>query len=479
MNIALGWASRFPMKILFSPVLIRRAFVFMCSLIALCAGLAAEEKSPAVFTSGADLRLRDEYSNGISTLSTVAPLHEQNYLRFRARAWGAWTIKQDASLHFRLAAEPRYWTGTSAAKTFSGWSGWEERFALFDELNFQWQTSVAGWPVRFTIGRQELKFGEAGNAWLINDGTPGDGSWTAYFDAARATVKLETLRTTLDVVLIDQASDTDDRLPTLGRSEAYAMTEQDEQGVAMYASNRSLAAVQLDAFFIHKKNRRVLANGNDARLSTLGFRAGGDLSPNWQYSVEAAFQGGSKHDGTVKIPVVVSARRDVRAWGANSRLSWLARDAHEQRVSLIGEYMSGDDPSTTGRDEMFDVLWGRCPRFSDIVATGFGVENAATYQAANLVRIGPEWSIAPTKKTSLTVGWQTLLALEKMPTRATRRTAFSNEGHQRGEYFRIAWKQRFTGRVSGLLMGEVLKQGDFYTRRDTLTFVRAEVAVTF
>jgi hypothetical protein len=456
-----------------------RVFALLGCVVVVCGVRVAAAKPSMIVTSGADVRLRDEYSDGIATLSTAVPLHEQNQLRLRLRAWTALKTGADVSWHLRAVAEPRYWTRPSSAKTFVGERGLEERFALLDELNFQWRGGIAGSSVGVTLGRQELKLGEAGNAWLINDATPGDGSWTTYFDAARATVKFEALSTSLDMVFIDQYSDADRRLPTLGRSDAYAMTEQDEQGVVVYFANRALSAAQFDAFFIFKKNHRVLAAGNDAELSTLGLRVAGDPSRHWQYALEGAIQGGSKQDAAVKISLPVSARRDVRAWGVNSRITWLRRDAYEQRVSLIGEFLSGDDPETTERDELFDVLWGRNPRFSDIVATTFTGENAATYQAGNLARIGPEWSAALTKQASLTIGWQRLLALEAVPTRATRRSAFSQDGQRRGDYFRIAWRQRFTKNVSGLLLGEALKQGDFYTSRDTLTFVRAEILLVF
>jgi hypothetical protein len=436
-------------------------------------------ESASVFSGGADLRLRDEYFNGASTLSTDAPRHEQNYLRFRARAWGVWTLPGGASLHTRLVTEPRYWTTESATKTFLGKRGLEERFAMLDALNVQHKTRIGGLPVAFTVGRQDLKLGEAASGWLVSEGTPCDGSWTAYFDAARATVDASALRTTFDVVVIDQLSDPDDRLPTLGRSDAYPVAEQDERGVIVYAANRAIERVQLDGFFIYKENRRVLANGNDARLSTAGFRVAGALSPAWQYSVEGAFQSGSKQDVTLKIPAGISGRRDVQAWAGNGRFTWLAKDEYDQRLSLIAEYLSGDDPGTTGRDEMFDMLWGRCPRFSDIVATAFSVENGCTYQAANLVRLGPEWSCVPTKATSFTLGWQALLAPETVPTRASKPAAFSGSGRRRGDFFRAIWRQRLSKRVTTLLALEALKQGDFYSRRDTLTFLRAEIAVTF
>ncbi len=428
----------------------------------------------SVWSGGGDVRLRDEYFDG-------AAMHGQNYLRLRTRAWAAWKPVENFSVRARAAAEPRFWTQTSSAKTFSGRTGLEERYALLDELAVEWKGKVGsgGDVLAVTLGRQDIKLGESGNAWLITEGTPGDGSWTAYFDAVRATMTSAKLKTTFDVVVIDQDADPNDRLPTLGRSEAYPVTEQNEFGVILYAANRSVAVARVDAFVIYKENRRVLTNGNDSELTTPGVRVWGDVGKHWQYLAEAAWQFGEKRDPTVRNPAPVTMRRDARAWGGNARVTWLARDVRGNRVSLIAEYLSGDDPATRGRDEMFDLLWGRCPRFSDIVATAFSTENACTYQAANLVRVGPEWSFAPTKATGLTVGWQRLFAPETTPTRTAKLAAFSGSGHERGDFFRATWRQKFTKSLSGLLTAEALKQGDFYARRDTLKFLRAEVAVMF
>ena len=41
------------------------------------------------FTSGGDLRLRNEYLNNAFSLSAVAARHEQDYFRFRGRLWFA------------------------------------------------------------------------------------------------------------------------------------------------------------------------------------------------------------------------------------------------------------------------------------------------------------------------------------------------------------------------------------------------------
>ncbi|HNW42644.1 MAG TPA: hypothetical protein PKN08_12145, partial [Opitutaceae bacterium] len=50
---------------------------------------AAEEAATPAWRGGFDLRLRNEYFDNALTLSDSAVRHEQNYQRYRARAWGA------------------------------------------------------------------------------------------------------------------------------------------------------------------------------------------------------------------------------------------------------------------------------------------------------------------------------------------------------------------------------------------------------
>lgn len=56
---------------------------------------------------------------------------------------------------------------------------------------------------------------------------------------------------------------------------------------------------------------------------------------------------------------------------------------------------------------------------------------------------------------------------------------FSRDGNFRGHYIQAVLKHQFTPRISGHLWSEFVWQGDYYTQRDLLTFLRAEVFFTF
>ncbi|MBK8476924.1 MAG: hypothetical protein IPL39_11640 [Opitutaceae bacterium] len=195
------------------------------------------------------------------------------------------------TLFGRVSAEPRYWFNAASAAA----EGTEWKYAIFDSLNAKWVTESDGNPVTVVLGRQDIQLGEQ---WLVSDGTPLDG----FVDQPlrRPELSPSTPRTS-------RRSSTDRlqptglprrcALPILGsEARAAALTEQDETGVILYASNKSVAKMQLDGYFMYKGDDRVTARGYDADIYTLGGKIAGTPAENWQYSAEAAYQWGNRRD---------------------------------------------------------------------------------------------------------------------------------------------------------------------------------------
>ena len=181
---------------------------------------------------------------------------------------------------------------------YKGQTGMEWRYGIFDIMNLKW-TNAFNQPLTITAGRQDLAFGDYWNWWLVADGTPGDGSWSFFLDSIRLTYDVPDVKTKLDLVYIYQNAKPDDWVPTLGRSKDAYLTEQNEQGVILYASNKSLKNTQVDGYYIYKQDDRVLAFGDSANIYTIGGRITGSPFNHWQYSVEGAYQFGEKQDPTV------------------------------------------------------------------------------------------------------------------------------------------------------------------------------------
>lgn len=440
-----------------------------------------DAKNPAPWLSwGADLRVRDEYYDNIVTLDGDAPRHEQNVVRFRSRLWTTVTPVTNVTFNARLSSEARLWTEPSFIPVYAGQTGMEWRYGILDNLNLKWN-NVLDQPLTLTVGRQDITIGDFWNWWLVADGTPGDGSWSYFLDSARATYDFKSAKTRVDLIGIYQNARPAGWLPTIDNSSDYFLTEQDETGAIVYLSNKSLKNTTLDGFFFYKGDRAVARNGDNADLYTTGARIAGNPGDHWHYSLEGAYQFGNKQDPMVRTPVnATGERREMDAFGGNAHLTYLCRDALNNQFHLVYEYLSGDDPGTPDRDEMFDILWGRWPRWSELYIYSYVNETGGRIaQLNNLQRIGGGWTFSPAKRTHFGAYYNALFAPEETPTRTLNASLFSQDGNFRGHYAQAVLTQTFSRHVKGHLWAEFIWQGDYYTHDDLLTFLRAELTFTF
>jgi len=472
---------------------------------------AKQMKNPTGwFNWGGDFRVRNEYFNSALSLTTdphlsplFAPVHEQEYLRYRGRVWASLMPIDTLSFNVRLAAEPREFIRPATMDTFYQSTGMQWRYGIFDNLNVQWKKPL-DLPATLTVGRQDIFLGDG---WLVGDGTPEDGSFTYFLDSARLTYDLKDQHTTIDAIGIIQYARPDAWLPTIGASgtvpgdpEGLLLTDQNEKGAILWIANKSLPEANLDGYFIYKHDTRLnsppeASFGDNADIYTLGGRVSGLLDDHWKYSVEGAYQFGEKQDpelnqGGSNPLLAPSAQttgfRDIKAFAVNNKLNYLFKDPWNNQLAFSYEFISGDN-SRTGNDEMFDVLWGRWPRWSEMYNIYSYVPESRVGQTANLHRFGPTWSVTPIKDLDFSLSYYALLADQNAPTRALNQafglpaadTPFTNNGNFRGHYFQAILKYKFTKNISGHLWSEFLLPGDYYVSRGMVDFLRAEMMFTF
>lgn len=461
-----------------------------------------ESKQPTSWmTWGGDLRIRDEYMDNAASLSSADRYSEFNVIRTRGRLWTSITPTTDLSLNARLAAEPRTFTTLAGYGPMKGTSGTEWRYGIIDNLNVKW-TNVLSQPLSITAGRQDIAFGDYWNWWLVADGTPGDGSWTYFFDSVRAGYEAKELKTKFDLVYIYQNARADEWLPTIDQPALhgtdYPLTEQNEQGVIAYASNKSIQNTTLDGYFIYKRDNRETfarsgtpyASGDNANMYTFGARWIGTYADHWQPYLEGAYQFGNKEDtilGKADVPGTF-ADRDLRAYGLNAKLTYLFKDRLNNQIQILGEHLSGDNPDTTGTDEMFDILWGRWPRWSELYIYSYAPETSGKIaQLNNITRVGGGWSISPMKGMTFSTIYNALFAPENTPTRRVDvnpavpgvQNYFSKSGHFRGHYVQAVLKHQFNKHINAHLWAETIWQGDYYAQRDVMVFLRPEIMFTY
>jgi hypothetical protein len=447
-------------------------------------------KNPVSWLSwGTDLRIRDEHFDNILTLSPNAARHEQDYLRFRARIWASVTPFEDLSFNVRLANESREWLKPAGYTVYSPHSGLDMRDGIFDNLNVQWR-NILQQPLTATVGRQDILLGDG---WLVGDGSPFDGSWTYFLDAARLTYELKDQHTTIDAIGIVQDAHDNGWLETVNADQNLTETEQNEKGAILWVANKSIPAANLDGYFIYKHDNAIndfafgTANGkhfrpDNADIYTVGGRLSGLVAEHWKYSAEGAYQFGRKQDPAIQYPSSSLAFHDIDAFGFNSKLAYLFKDKLNNQLNVSYEFLSGDNPGT-GNDEMFDNLWGRWPRWSEIGLYSYAAETRIGNEA-NLHRVGPGWSFTPVKDLDFSAAYYALFAAEGVATRGVNslfagNSDLADHGTFRGHFLQAIVKYKLSKHVSAHLWSEFQFPGDYYVNRTTWYFLRPEIMFTF
>lgn len=421
---------------------------------------------------GADQRVRHEYMHSPFLIDSDPPGHQFSLQRYRARLWGTFTPVRPLDLNARLAWEGRYYFDPASKGDWDGSEIFVDTFNATLRLGGGSGNSAA--PATLTIGRQDLRYGDG---WLVFDGTPLDGSRSVYFDAARLSLDLQAARTTVDAVVLQQEARSDAWLRPFGDEDKLQM-EQDERGGLLYVSNRSLMRTQLDAYAIYKHAERVLANGDEGDIFTVGTRVCHELSEHWQLRAEAAYQFGHR-DNPVLYPL---ADGGLSAWGLNTRLTHRLKDQLNTQAYVGYEHLSGDDPNTAA-NEAFDPLWGRWPQWSDLYTYTMAGETRLA-EITNLHRLSAGWQVEPARDVTLCAGYSALLADQNT---YAGRAGFSAGGAFRGHLLSAVLRYKLNRHVGGNLVADYLIPGDYYqdapgplhVRRDPAAYLRVEVTITF
>jgi len=456
----------------------------LTATLALGAAVSAFAQAPdanSTFTFGGDFRLRNEYYNAASSLNAKAPLHEQDYFRYRLRLWADSKVSDDSRVYFRLAAEPRSWYKETSGKAYTG-NGMEWKYALVDNLYFQKKADILDAPTTITIGRQDIQIGETGQYWLVNEGTPGDGSWTWFFDAARFQVDVKGLKSKFDLVLLKNRMDVNGNLPAIGGISRYYINDQDENGIILNVTNKSIEGITLDTLLAYKRDRQGGANSPTSDIYTGSLRVSGKPATGWSYFVEGAYQWGTKKDPLVRTPVTYRYSRDIKAFGFVSRLTKTLDDPAKTQLAISAELLSGDDPSTLDKEEAFDLLWGRYPRFSEVYGFATSQEYGRTNSFTNMKRVGLHMTMTPIKDTTVAFNLQFLMSDQKVPTRASAtaaKTLFSQSSDVRGQLYQLKITRKFNKQLSGYILGEIVDQGGYYAKKDIMSFARCELLYSF
>ena len=435
----------------------------------------AEKKATAWdFDAGADVRFRYEYKdNWMDKGKTSVNPDYEDYYRLRTRIWGKATYGDDLGAYLRLGNEFRDYRNSEANT---------HKNEFPDEVyidNLYFDVNNLGDRVDLRVGRQDIKEG-AGR--LISDGTPGDGSRSAYFNAIFAKVRLLEKS---DVDLMGTWNPYRDNW-TLGNPyEDYDLTKiksgdpyskMDEKGLMAYFHYNEVPDFPMEFYWIWKQEERFYDSagkrypGRD--FHTLGTRLTPKLGDKLTAEVEAAVQLGQT-DGQSGMEA-----RDLAAWMTYAGVTYSEKEVFG-KPKLTGAllYLSGDEDSyyktaDGSTDTGWNPVFNRATWFSEICSGMYD-----QYRWSNLIYPHLEAGLEPYAKHKVKLQSGPMFAAEK-DNGAT--------DNYRGLYTQVRYDFPLLskifgkrGEVTGAVVGEAMVYGDYYAHEvadaDMATWLRFEV----
>lgn len=425
----------------------RKVFLF---LILFFSFLFAGEK----MDYGFDIRIREEYVKDLFYPQGIKREND-NYFRLKTSLWGKLKISEDTNFFVRFSGEPRFFLKKDGAIARGRDRGNDE--FLFENLYFEFNKIFrSNWDVK--IGRQDFLF-QYGEGFVIQDGTPGDGSRTFYFNAIKAVYHFDE-KNSVDFILISNPKE-DIYLPVVNDNELQ-LNNSDERAFIVYGKTKPISNLLLEPYYIYKQQDETKTNP-ELTFNTIGIRKVyyGDNN-DWKIKSEIAYQWGEYKNG-----------RDKNAFGG---YSFFVKDFKNLKFSPSLEigyvYLSGDDPSTQ-KDESWDPVFSRWPWLSELYLYYF-VNDGEIAKWTNLNCIRSSLNLNLTEKTNLFLCYNYLRANKNLTIPG------SGVGKERGHNTQLIVRHKFNKNISGHIWVEHLIPGDFYSRnRANGMFLRWELSMKF
>ena len=448
------------------------------------------------FNYGASERIRQEIWDNLADLKTMKPTnssYDRNYFRFRTSLWGSADFNKDTGVYLKVTNEFKYNLGpykqpSDPLSKVNDYVRLDEDELVFDNLYVK-ANNIFGLPVDLKIGRQDFLGPDMyGEGFLILDGTPGDGSRTFYFNAAKAKWRLNQ-NNNIDFVYIS-SQERDTYMPVWHTSVPNAGTyfdnkkilnASDEQGFVVYSRNKLSENLTLEPYYIFKKEDEFQFPFGTAKpasitpeldLNTLGSRAVYTSGP-WTVGGEFAYQFG-EYDGDKGDPKYFYNKTDQKGYAGEDREGYggyifgkrkFADMKLKPELELRFVYLSGDDPDSD-KNEDWDPLFSRNPSWNELIIytqpnetikEGYAIPGYWT----NLQLFMAKVSMELTPDTKLSISYQYLRSNEKANPLAGQSAMF-DDGKEKGHLPTLFISHKFSKNIDAFFQYEYFIPGDFY-----------------
>ena len=456
------------------------------------------------WTMGGDIRVRAVSSDHMGNLGVPAfwgPVelgiwNDIEIWRERARFWVQADLEKKVTTYFRIAQEIRW---GEDVRTEGIEAGNEDRWAMI--LDNAWIQLAEPWdlPVTFRIGRQDLIYGQG---FLIIDSDSiynGDGSRTVFFDALKATVHLNSIKTNVDLLFskIHEGS---------GWWENESGDDEDLYGI--YATTTYGKPVKSE-FYLFVRNQRedrreyvvsafggpdIGINHPKRKVYTWGSRLSGKWG-NFKTAAEFAAQTGTIYNienfniinsnvpggATYKGPQTGLA--EIMAFAGYAHASYDFSNCPLKPAVMLGYWFYSGDDRTSKYWGGFDDMYAQAPTngefllYSNLDLLSSPTTDWVPFMHSNMHFPKLKISVVPLENFKFEVTYMHLFAhTNTQPTTITN----SQGGKNRGDYIISKLGYNFSKNVACHVLWEWFIPGDFYPgAAKTGDFGRFEISARF
>lgn len=457
------------------------SIVISLTMVPLFTPASAEMK----FKGGPYLRIKNDYMRNPTDLadrtSDATNSDNSNAFRTKTSLWGEADFNENVYLYAKLSNENAAYThfgGTAAAFPDKQPSkkGYHYNInEVFFENLFLDVKEFLGAPLDLRIGRQDFIF-DYGEGFLIMEGNTQDGLRSYYFNAAKASLRVDD-KNSVDFIYINDPR-TDQFLPVINRHKlvdyrtgykvnANYLTTTDEQGYVLYWKNRAIRDLCLEGYYIFKRESEEGGVGpyssEKTKLSTVGSFARYGFTP-YTLRAQVAGQWGKygKEDrrGLGGYIYLDREMKEIKKWSPTLTAGWI--------------YLSGDDRKTN-KQEGWDPLFSQWAWLSELYIFSLAPETGIIAYWTNLHALRAMATLRPSEKSKVTLGYLYLRAVESVPAGG----AFSGRSKDRGHCPQFTFEYNFNKNVNLLFLTEYFIPGGFYANDDPALLVRTQMEFRF
>lgn len=436
---------------------------------------------------GATVRLRYEVADNFLFLGTNRHFWDDTaHIRLRLQVWDKIKFNDNLSFYLRGATEPRYYAAATHRVSLDEDNNLKrlDQDELFVDNIYVDIKKIFNLPLNLRIGRQDFLGKDMyGEGFIIFDGTPGDGSRSFYFNAAKLQWNISE-KDSIDFVYVSNPV-TDTYLPVIHPSiydfhisdfQLYIdhkkrLTASDEKGFWIYGRIKPSENIILEPYYVYKHEdgwSRALFyppwdRTPDLNFHTIGIRAVFKWG-EWSLKGEIAKQLGEYSNG-----------KDLSALGGYIFLAKsFSNVSLSPKVEIGCVYLSGDDPATQ-KDEGWNPVFSKAGLWNELFS--YIVLSETIHRGgplpgywSNLESVITKLYLNPLKNLNISLSYQHLWAdkrtnineITKPPLKRLIGPMFTDKGKDRGDMFTFLTTYKFTKNLDGLFQLEYFIPGSFY-----------------